>query len=504
MLLSLLYLAGTLSCYTAASIPRPKNVTVGLGYISLPVIAVNNTGGSIHKRQNDVDIFNTDLGTVYLVHLALGTPPQPVYLLLDTGSSETWVDPDCTKVSSAHQKAECNGFPKYDPYSSSTAYDVGYRFDLAYGKGTASGEYLLDTFYVVQWADTTTSAFAGIIATGFGYEIAGYYGLVDEMYVQGIINSRAFSSILFGGIDTKKFTGSLEKRPIIAPSRSPDGELRYWIYMTSVGITKPGATTSKRYTVAPPAYQQPVFLDSGGTLSALPSNLVAAMLSDFTGVVDIGSGLYLVDCIQTTQSGTLDFGFGNTIIKVPYNEWIWESCYSESIAHLWTRILTIPIAVFDQDNGNLLLAQYQDCGSNIIPIGSGVNAVPSVTGACRPTRTAASITSKSSTRPSKSPSTGSPKVTVSSSKAASSSVKSSSSKKPSSLSSSKGPSSTKPRSTQPAKSTASSASKKSSLSPSKSGPGSKLSTASTTAKPTTLSSSKSSSASKKRTSTQKP
>ncbi|KAK6585371.1 hypothetical protein PZA11_002098 [Diplocarpon coronariae] len=348
------------------------------------------------------------------------------------------------------------------------------------------------------------------------------------MYVQGIINSRAFSldlgsidspagSILFGGIDTKKFTGSLEKRPIIAPSRSPDGELRYWIYMTSVGITKPGATTSKRYTVAPPAYQQPVFLDSGGTLSALPSNLVAAMLSDFTGVVDIGSGLYLVDCIQTTQSGTLDFGFGNTIIKVPYNEWIWEptpgECYfgaragDPAVTSSWIlgdTFLRSCYTVFDQDNGNLLLAQYQDCGSNIIPIGSGVNAVPSVTGACRPTRTAASITSKSSTRPSKSPSTSSSKVTVSSSKAASSSVKSSSSKKPSSLSSSKGPSSTKPRSTQPAKSTASSASKKSSLSPSKSGPGSKLSTASTSAKPTTLSSSKSSSASKKRTSTQKP
>lgn len=93
--------------------------------------------------------------------------------------------------------------------------------------------------------------------------------------------------------------------------------------MTSVGITKPGSTTSKRYTVAPPAYQQPVFLDSGGTLSQLPSNLVAAMLSDFTGVQDIGNGLYLVDCAQTSQKGTLDFGFGNTIIHVPYHEFIW-------------------------------------------------------------------------------------------------------------------------------------------------------------------------------------
>ncbi|KAJ5054599.1 uncharacterized protein L3040_000868 [Drepanopeziza brunnea f. sp. 'multigermtubi'] len=87
---------------------------------------------------------------------------------------------------------------------------------------------------------------------------------------------------------------------------------------------------------APPAYQQPVFLDSDGTLSQLPANLVAAMLSEFT-FMSIGRDLA-------------------------------------------TRI-------FDQDNGNLLLAQYQDCGSNTIPIGSGTDAVPLVTGACKPTST---------------------------------------------------------------------------------------------------------------------
>jgi len=41
----------------------------------------------------------------------------------------------------------------------------------------------------------------GIIAVGFGVEIAGYYCLVDEMYLQGLINSRAFS-IDLGGIDS--------------------------------------------------------------------------------------------------------------------------------------------------------------------------------------------------------------------------------------------------------------------------------------------------------------
>ena len=34
----------------------------------------------------------------------------------------------------------------------------------------------------------------------YGYELAGYYCLLDEMYVQGIINSRAFSLDL-GNVD---------------------------------------------------------------------------------------------------------------------------------------------------------------------------------------------------------------------------------------------------------------------------------------------------------------
>lgn len=38
--------------------------------------------------------------------------------------------------------------------------------------------------------------------------------------------------------------------------------------------------------------------------------------------------------------------------------------------------------VYDQDNENLHLAQAEDCGEHIIPIGSGVDAVPSSTGLC--------------------------------------------------------------------------------------------------------------------------
>ena len=42
----------------------------------------------------------------------------------------------------------------------------------------------------------------------------------------------------------------------------------------------------------------------------------------------------------------------------------------------------IQIVVYDQDNQNLHLAESADCGSNLVAIGRGKDAVPAVTGDC--------------------------------------------------------------------------------------------------------------------------
>ena len=45
-------------------------------------------------------------------------------------------------------------------------------------------------------------------------------------------------------------------------------------------------------------------------------------------------------------------------------------------------MLLIETVVYDQDNQNLHLAESADCGSNLVAIGRGKDAVPSVTGDC--------------------------------------------------------------------------------------------------------------------------
>ncbi|TVY38468.1 putative aspartic-type endopeptidase [Lachnellula subtilissima] len=354
------------------------------------------------KRQSSDPLVNIISG--YTIDISLGSPSQEVTVIMDTGSSELWVDPDCTN---SYSPSECASFGRYIPSHSSTSRDLGTKFAIQYGIGSVNGEYFTDNLIMggslnggaarlnaQQFGVANTSMYTplGIMGVGFGYQLdTNYYNIIDQLYVQGVTNSRAFSldlasidvsqgSIIFGGIDTMKYIGALEKRPIIPYRRAPDRYPRYWIYMTSVGVTPPGASPSAPVTGS--GYNQAIFPDSGSTLSQLPTALVNALLSYFPDAVSQGSGAYTVPCSYRNQAGTIDFGFGNTTIHVSYHEWFWfdgQSCWFGAQATQSTFLLGV---VYDQDNANVLLAQAANCGINVLAIGTGVNAVPSVTGGC--------------------------------------------------------------------------------------------------------------------------
>ena len=101
-------------------------------------------------------------------------------------------------------------------------------------------------------ATASNRMFAGIMGVSWGLGLGtGYYNIIDQLALQGITKSRAFSvdlgnvetsagraiilfdgfsqltclagSIIFGGIDTKKYYGPLIKNPIIPFYSSPDG-----------------------------------------------------------------------------------------------------------------------------------------------------------------------------------------------------------------------------------------------------------------------------------------
>ncbi|KAG4416051.1 hypothetical protein IFR04_010814 [Cadophora malorum] len=389
------------------------------GILRLPITAARGA----MKRQVVSPLENIQTGTRYMVEFSVGTPPQNLALSLDTGSSETWVNPQCSAAGPQANIDLCNSFPTYSPNASSTALDYQQVTTLQYGKGTANVDYYSDVFTLggatvtgQQFGVATSSSDlpVGLMGVGPGIELTGYPIIIDTLATQGVTNSRAFSldlrswespdgAIIFGGIDTAKYSGSLEKCPIIPAAQAPDSYPRYWIHMKSVGITKPGEVTSKLY--APSSSDplgQPVFLDSGGTLSRLPTALVNSIIADLPGATEDGSsGLYLVDCSVADQAGTVDFGFGNTVINVPFSEFIWHIegfCYlgvaaDDASPVLGDSFLRAAFVVYDQDNQNLHLANAKNCGTNLVAIGTGPDAVPSIVGECGPASTSSSSSS---------------------------------------------------------------------------------------------------------------
>lgn len=391
-------------------------VTAATGdkYIRYPVTGLGTDGGRIPsfiKRQQDVKVTNQFQGTLYTMPLSIGSPGQEVTVHIDTGSHFTWVNPDCSTAGSDDYEDVCIKLPRYNPSASSTFVDRNVTGRTDYAKGFVEYDYCTENVTVGSatihsqpfgLATSSEDSFIGLIGVGpiidESLESLEAPTVIDSLAQQGYTNSRAFSldlrsidspdgSIIFGGIDKKKFIGSLEKVPMISQAESSDGANRYWVSVDSISI---GSTVLASSSIS-------VVLDCGATLSYLPASIYSAMVDAFP-TAQLGSdGYAIVDCGVASQSGSVDFVFGSTTIKVEYKDIIWE--YTDPDASepgcvlgvqpdesdtpiLGDSFLRAAYLVFDQDNRNVHIAQAGNCGSEIIAIGSGADAVPDVTGDC--------------------------------------------------------------------------------------------------------------------------
>lgn len=184
----------------------------------------------------------------------------------------------------------------------------------------------------------TNSEFAVTGILGAGPNLDGwdshYPTVIDNLAMQGFTQSRAFSldirslesnrgSVVFGGLDTKKFSGPLEKRPIVPAAQSPDGLTRFWVYLDGISIFQPNGSVVDVYDKP---NGQAVLLDSGYTVSALPSAIFDKMVAAFPEAKPPppGTNLYEVPCKTGKTKGRVDFKFGKTLINVPFDDFIWH------------------------------------------------------------------------------------------------------------------------------------------------------------------------------------
>ncbi|KAI1742370.1 acid protease [Xylaria scruposa] len=383
--------------------------------LTIPLKRVNHVGiatPSIAKRFFRTEVFGV-YGAAYLAELEIGNDGQVVNLLIDTGSFELWVNPNC---STSNVPEFCTAFGHYDPSLSSTSQRVDSDgFSIKYGSGQAKGPYYIDDIYISGTriqnqqfgvANSSELVWFGIMGLGQGNGFINYPLIVDSLEAQGLTNTRLFSMNLgrqvspgavitgemtFGGVDTNSYAGMLQKVP------TDPSDPHYKIILNGLANRAPGADSSTPLTDS--SLPLPLIVDSGTTLSLLPESLVSKLAAQFPGATSDGAGGYRVDCAYQNQTGTVDFEIraqtGTVTINVSYRDFIWNNggdCllgawYSDDVGTfiLGDSFLRGAYVVFDQTYRALFMSNRLSCGddqSNIVAVPDEPDAAANIPGSC--------------------------------------------------------------------------------------------------------------------------
>lgn len=343
-------------------------------------------------------------------------------MAIDTGSDELFVDPNCNDrefTSSEVQQCEATG--TYNNATSTTSKSTGETSQIVYGSGAVDITYIIDSIGIpgssknltsVQFGKATASQDLneGILGLGFGDGVnLNYSNFVDALQEQGVTKTKAFSvelgtsdtaggSIIFGGVDTQKFSGALASLAIASPAA---GDIqRYAVSMSGISFVNSSGTTKYADSAL-----SGVVLDTGSSLCELPTSIVSAMAADVGAEQDPESGLLVVSCSVMDSGSQLEFAFDGVTIAVPMSQFVLsdggDSCVlgvqpleagSGITALLGDTFLRNAYMVFDQTNMKIGMAQFVSCGTNVQVIQTGSDGATGFTGECKASTTTATGT----------------------------------------------------------------------------------------------------------------
>ncbi|KIV91640.1 hypothetical protein PV10_06156 [Exophiala mesophila] len=399
--------------------PKPKTISLPIERIHIPNIASREKrrrhkrqGNGIVEQELDNDTF------LYYANITLGTPEQKIRLHIDTGSSDLWVNTADSSFCSSRQDP-CEG-GTYDSSASSTHKLVNNVFNISYVDGSAaSGDYVSDTlgFGGVTLDDfqfgigEVSSSEQGVLGIGYAINevqvnragLDAYPNLPVALVDAGHIATPAYSlwlndldaaigEILFGGVNTERYEGSLATVPII---RTYGDYYEFVIALTGLSLGGDRISSS--------SLPAGVLLDSGATLSYLPNDIVQVLYDEIQAVYVADAGAAYARCSLASNDSTFDFEFSGKTISVSFNEMILTEGITTSgqpltftngdtaclfgiapadgsIAILGDTFLRSAYVVYDLENNEISLAQtrFNTTADDIQEITSG-SSVPGAT-----------------------------------------------------------------------------------------------------------------------------
>ncbi|KAG1748580.1 acid protease [Suillus lakei] len=293
------------------------------GTVAAPSTTVpSGTGGSSTNASSSIDV--TDSGVTYTMQVGVGNPATQYTLLIDTGSSNTWIGANLP----------------YNPTSSSN--DTGNTINVSYGSGTMSGEEYTDTVtlgssLVIQnqgiGVASSAQGFQGVdgilgvgpvdLTQGTVSNTSDVPTVTDNLYSQGTISSDLLGifyepsstanvsngELTFGGTDNTKYTGTINSVPLTTTSPAS----RYWGIDQSVSY---GTGQTILNTTAG-------IVDTGTTLLLLATEAFQAYQQATGAVQDPNTGLLTITSQQYANLQSLYFNIGGVTYDFTPNAQIW-------------------------------------------------------------------------------------------------------------------------------------------------------------------------------------
>ncbi|KFY41100.1 hypothetical protein V494_03205 [Pseudogymnoascus sp. VKM F-4513 (FW-928)] len=406
---------------------------VGLSIKREPAVDPIEADRTRMRKRDTLEATLDNLQSLYFANITLGTPAQQIRVHIDTGSSDLWVNSAGSEICTGTDKVpgECAESGTYSANSSSTYKYIQSNFNISYMDGSgAAGDYVSDKMTIsgseikdlqfgVGYNSTSAEAVLGlgyvsneVQAANLG--LKAYDNVPAALAAQGVIPSNAYSlwlndldansgNILFGGVDTERFTGTLETLPV---QKTSAGYTDFLITLT--GLSLGGKTLIEKQA-------QAVLLDSGSSLTYLPNAMTNAIYEAISAQYDSSQGAAFVPCSMRSINSTLDFTFTSPNISVPLDELILDipgtdgepslfpggapACLfgivpsGVSVPVLGDTFLRSAYVVYDLENNEISLAQtkFNATGSNIVELGNGKHAGGIATAVANPASATAGV-----------------------------------------------------------------------------------------------------------------
>ncbi|KAJ6508374.1 acid protease [Mycena sanguinolenta] len=279
---------------------------------------------------SSVDV--TDAGITYTMSVGVGSPATQYTLLIDTGSSNTWV----------------GAAQAYNPTSTST--DTRNTVNVSYGSGSFTGTEVIDEVtlapgLVIQQQSIGVAS----QATGFD-DVDGIIGIgpvdltantvkgtstvptvTDNLFKQGTIPiesigisyvpstsaSAVNGELTFGGTDSSKFTGTISYAPITTTSPASN----YWGIDQSISYGSDNTILNLTAGI----------VDTGTTLLMIATDAFQAYQQATGATADSTTGLLTVTESQFENMQSLFFQIGDQTLELTANAQIWPRALNSTL-----------------------------------------------------------------------------------------------------------------------------------------------------------------------------